>query len=63
MGDGLWFIVHEFLLFMGYLFFFGMLDNIPTRNTPRVIASDSVAIPYLQGDSAYPGLPRRSSSQ
>ena len=21
MGDGLWFIVHEFLLFMGYLFF------------------------------------------
>jgi hypothetical protein len=25
MGDGLWFIVHEFLFLMGYLFFAAML--------------------------------------
>jgi len=28
MDDGLWFIVHEFLLFMGYLFFDTMLKLV-----------------------------------
>ena len=27
MGNGLWFIVHEFLLLMGYLFFGAMGDE------------------------------------
>ncbi|MDN5284168.1 MAG: hypothetical protein JWR38_442 [Mucilaginibacter sp.] len=35
MGDGLWFIVHEFLLLMGYLFFGELCDKMPLLKPAR----------------------------
>jgi hypothetical protein len=42
MGDGLWFIVHEFLLFMGYLFFWRGSPEVGKSGSPKVLKSSEV---------------------